>query len=160
MSRPASFLTLPGEIRNQIIEECILDAVLRCPNKNKRTLRVENPPQSVQQFPYRRLRAFPERVPGIEVSVLPGWNGNSRIKTLGIGSLPLLLVSKQINSEVSSLVDCQVSVLSIGPYGVQYVNEDPNLRWDLTYPQLRNRPYLLKNVQKLEVFLPWLRRDL
>lgn len=105
-------------------------------------------------------RFFPKPTNGTEVSVLPRWTGAARIETSGVGPLPLLFVNKQIYSEVFSLIDSRVTKVIIGPYSIQYGSEDPNLRWDLAYPLLRNRPHLLKHVKHVEVFLPWLRKDL
>lgn len=91
--------------------------------------------------------------------MLPGWSGPGKIKTSGLGPLPLLLVNKQIHDEVSSIIDAEVIELSIGPYGLQYADEDPNERWECAYRLLRNRPHLMKNVKTVKVYLPWLRQD-
>lgn len=75
------------------------------------------------------------------------------------GPLPLLLANKQIHDEVSSIIDSQVNEVAIGPYGLQYADEDPRVRWEHAYRLLRNRPHLIKNVKSVKVYLPWLRQD-
>lgn len=122
---------LPGEVRNQIIELCILGA-----------LKSGNSPSS------------PSRSSGITVSVLPQWKGPGCLKMNGIGALPLLFVNKQLHEEVQTLVDAMVDEVSIGGYILQYPNEDPNLRWKLAYPILNKRSTILAFAKNVRINLP------
>lgn len=158
--KPFPFEKLPGEIRNQIFELCIADAMSKSRRPNEQNtqsgIRILPP----QRFNFISSHAIPRVLSGLQVSVLPGWTGPGRIKTLGIGPLPLLFVNKQIHDEVSSLVDSKVEEVIIGPYGLQYADEDPNVRWELAYAYLKNRPHLRKHAKNIKVFLPWLQRHL
>ncbi|KUJ07061.1 uncharacterized protein LY89DRAFT_743386 [Mollisia scopiformis] len=122
---------LPGEIRNQIIELCILG-----------TLKSPRSPTSQS------------KKSGITVSILPRWNGPGNLRMSGIGTLPLLFVNKQLHDEVLSFVDSLVEELSIGGYILQYPNEDPRLRWNLVYSLLANRPTLQRFAPSIKVSLP------
>jgi len=155
MAVSALFL-LPGEIRNHIFEMCIAHSKNTSMKKHKFVTQ-QNATQG--RPPYVRSGIISQLVKGVEVAVLPRWQGHAQITTLGLRNLPLLLVNKQIHSEICSLVDSLVSEVTIGPYGVQFSNEDPNVRWEMAYELLLRRPYLLKNVKHVKISLPWLRTD-
>jgi hypothetical protein len=148
-AKPASTLleVLPGEIRNQIFELCISDALGRAKAPAQRII-----------FGTTRFSNAPQK--GFKISVLPQWCGVGSIRTEGIGSLPLLFVNKQTYNEVSSLVYSKVEEVSIGPYGLQYNDEDPNVRWAYAYALLKKRPHLQRLTKNVKIYLPWLRHDL
>lgn len=132
LSKPHSPLInkLPGEIRNLIIELCILGALKK--------------PKSPSS------KSKPTR---LTVSVLPKWSGPGCLRMDGISALPLLFVNKQLHNEVLSYVDAMVDELSIGGYILQYPNEDPRIRWQLVYSLLKNRPSL-QFARSIRVTLP------
>jgi len=150
----STLLTLPGEIRNHILQYCIELARYTPVSK------IVSSGDGMFHGSHRLHHVVKRRMHDFEVDVLPRWTGNAYIKTVGIKRLPLLFTNKQIYQELSSLVDSMVSTLTIGPYGVQFANEDPNVRWDMAYQLLERRPYLRQNVKKIKVFLPWLRHDM
>ncbi|KAE8450461.1 hypothetical protein EG329_006537 [Mollisiaceae sp. DMI_Dod_QoI] len=133
LSRRSSPLVnlLPGEIRNQIIELCIVEA-LKCP----------------------KLLSSPSKTSGITVSILPRWSGLGCLRMNGIGALPLLFVNKQLYKETLSFIDSMVDELCIGGYILQYPKEDPNIRWRLVYSLLDKRPNLQRFVKNVKVVLP------
>lgn len=137
---------LPGEIRNHVYDICIRDAMSRAKRRSQKNI-------------FGTTRFSPPNSEGFTVTVLPQWNGNGSLRFEGIGSLPLLFVNKQIFDEVSSLLHSKVEEVTIGPYGIQYSNEDANIRWAYAYALLRRHPYLLKHTKNISVYLPWLRRD-
>lgn len=124
---------LPGEIRNQIIELCIVAALKK--------------PRSATSMSKSKLN-------GLTVSVLPKWNGPGCLRLEGVRALPLLFVNKQLYHEVLSYVDSMVDELSIGGYILQFPNEDPRTRWRLVYSMLEKRPSLRRFVQDVKVSLP------
>ena len=120
---------LPGEIRNQIFELCMNDAI-RASKANDLT-----------------------------ISVIPRWQGPGEFRMNGIGPLPLLFVNKKTYNELSSLVYATISEVSIGGYIIQYPDEDPNVRWNVAYSLIKQRPNILAYVKKVKVSLPYVRND-
>jgi hypothetical protein len=128
---------LPGEIRNQIFDLCIIDAVKV--SKVNEIVREEE---------------------ALTISVLPRWQGPGRFRMNGIGPLPLLFVNKKTHSELSSLVYSMISQVSIGGYIMQYRDEDPNIRWNVAHSLIQQRPNIPAYVKRVKVSLPYVRNDL
>lgn len=149
-----SLLSLPGEIRNQIFMDCIQHTSQIGFSNQVTTFGLG------QDASFTRTNGKHISTNDIEINVLPRWSGQVKVRVVGIKSLPLLFVNRQISVEVTSLIDSMVSKVTIGPHGIQFANEDPNVRWDMAYQVLRNRPYLMKSIRTVEVTLPWLRADL
>ena len=135
--------SFPGEIRNQIFQYCIQDAIESAKTRRTDHLRL-------QAMTYQSSTS---KVPSFNVSVFPRWHGPGVMCTNGIGPLPLLFANKQIYGEVSSLVFSQVDSVSIGGYMVQRQDEDPNIRWAVGYSLLNRRPSLLFS-KKFKIRLP------
>ena len=95
------FLRLPGEIRNQIFDLCILMALAS--------------PKAAAS------RSRP-REKGFTVTVYPRWHGPGSISMDGIGSIPLLFVCKQIYKDLSSLICSMVDKICIGGYILRHVS--------------------------------------
>ena len=129
---------LPGEIRNQIFDLCIVDAV--------KASKVNETLQGGEET--------------LTISVLPRWQGPGRLRMNGIGPLPLLFVNKRTHNELSSLVYAMVSQVSIGGYIIQYRDEDPNVRWNVAHSLIQQRPNILAYVKNVKVSLPYVRNDL
>ena len=129
---------LPGEIRNQIFDLCIIDAV--------KASKVNEIVQGGEET--------------LTISVLPRWQGPGRLRMNGIGPLPLLFVNKRTHNELSSLVYAMVSQVSIGGYIIQYRDEDPNVRWNVAHSLIQQRPNILAYVKNVKVSLPYVRNDL
>jgi hypothetical protein len=130
---------LPGEIRNQIFEICIQEAM------RSRKARIS---QRLQQI------LSPSKTTYLNVAVSPRWHGPGVMRVNGIGPLPLLFVNKQIYQEISSLVFSKLETVSIGGYLIQRPHEDPNIRWAVAYSLLNRQPSLLKFTRKIEIHLP------
>jgi hypothetical protein len=139
-SPKATFLQiLPGEIRNEIFELCIGNAL-----NNAKTPRFQTEAGKK----------------GFTITALPQWNGPGCMRTEGIGPLPLLFVNRQIHKELSSLVYSKVEEISIGGYFLQFRNEDPSPRWDVAYSLLKQHPDLQKFTKNVKIILPHTRDDL
>jgi hypothetical protein len=136
-------LNLPGEIRNQIYRQCILEAL-----KKPKSSRSASSPGS------------PITEPTLKVSVLPRWTGPGHFRLEGIGKLPILFVNKQMHKEIHSLVYSMIGSLSIGGYILQFPSEDPSGRWERAYTLIRQRPDLQAFVKQVTVTLPTVRDDL
>lgn len=138
---PEFLTSLPGEIRNQVFEYCIQDAVSRARKKKR---------QGSGQNTSSQLTSTEEYYLGFTIDALPSWTGQSRILMNGIGALPLLFTNKQIHQELSSLLysSAHCSSLSLGGYILQFRNEDPTPRYQALYERLRTR--LIPNLLLLQ----------
>lgn len=137
--KPSLFEALPGEIRNQIFELCIHNALK--PIKVARWSTTQPPAK------------------GMEISILPQWHGPVRMRMSGIGPLSLLFVNKRINHDIGSLIYSKVDNLRLGGYILQHPNEDPNLKWQLLHPLLMN-PHISRFTKNIKLKLPSTRDDL
>jgi len=137
--RSPSFLqTVPGEIRNQIFQYCIEDAV--------------KSPKAKRSKELSGGRCF-------QVSVMPRWSGPGCLRMDGIGPLPLLFVNWQIHHELSTLIYGMVDEVSIGGYILQYDGEDPTTRWKCAYSLIQRHLNLQLYTRNLTISLPYLRGD-
>lgn len=132
--------SFPGEIRNQIFEICIQDAI--------------------ESEKARQTSSSRAKVPSFKVSVFPRWHGPGVMRTNGIGPLPLLFANKQIYGELSSLAFSRLDIVSIGGYQVQRQDEDPNIRWAVGYSLLNRQPSILKFSKKVKIELPRVSYDI
>ena len=141
LSRPISlFEALPGEVRNQIFM-CYIHDALRS-----------------TEISWSTTKSAKE----IELSVVPQWYGPPRMRMSGIGTLPLLFVSKGINTELASLVYSQVDKLRIGGYILERPNENPaspRSSWNQIYPLLLNQ-HIRQFTKSIKLKLPSTRDDL
>lgn len=125
LSQPPSLTTLPGELRNQIFNLCIDDA-LTPPLASPLTATIFSPSQESGHL------------------IL----SNNR------GPLPLLFTSKSIFSEVLSLTYARVHTLEIGRDIKVWLDEDAISRWDHGFKIAAARPEIFKSVRNIEVTMP------
>lgn len=130
----SQLLKLPGEIRNQIYQLCIQDALTENTNSNEK--------------------------PHLDLAVLPRWDGPGKEKLEGIGPLPVLFVNRQTYKEVHWLLCAMIKNVSIGGYLLQYAGEDASARWEHAYNLLRKWPALNALVKEVTVTLPYVKEDL
>lgn len=137
------FPALPGEIRN-VIYEILIQSALSTP----KGLLKKSPTAN-----------FPSTTP-FTITALPRWNGPPVLKFAGIGNLQILLASKKVYAEVSTLLYPHVHSLILGGYTLQHRAEDPRARWLATFTALERRPGLLDSVKDITLKLPCAREEL
>lgn len=151
LTRKPRFLELlPGEIRNQIYDFYIQDAL----NSAKAKARRKREAQSRGIWRSGYYDPPPPKPREFEVSVLPRWHGPSVLRLEGFPPLPLLFVNKLIYNELSGLIYSRVDKVTIGGLILQYRSEDPNVRWRSAYALLKKKPDVLKFAKNITIKLP------
>ena len=132
------FEALPGEIRNQIFEYYIKNALK---------------PTKIASWSTARAAKC------LELSILPQWHGPARMRISGIGPLGLLFVNKHVLAELGSLIYSKIDDVRIGGYILQYRDDDPRIPFGRLYPLLLNRQ-ICQFTRCVSLKLPSTREDL